>query len=107
MSKYEKVRQLGKGSFGNVFLVTTISSKQCLVLKEVNIRTLNEKEREQALTEIEILAKCKHLNVIKYKHAFVDSQTALLGIVMEFAESGISCTLYSHRLVLVYVIETQ
>ena len=38
--------------------------------------------------EIEILAKCKHLNVIKYKHAFVDTVAAVLGIVMEFAKFG-------------------
>ena len=88
MNKYQKIKQLGKGSFGNVFLVQTTSSKSNLVLKEVGIRTLNEKERDQALMEIEILAKCKHLNVIKYKHAFVDTAAAVLGIVMEFAKFG-------------------
>ena len=97
MNKYQKIKQLGKGSFGNVFLVQTTSSKSNLVLKEVGIRTLNEKERDQALMEIEILAKCKHINVIKYKEAYIAGEC--LCLAMEYASRGkVYVLLYSRSL---------
>jgi NIMA (never in mitosis gene a)-related kinase len=41
-------------------------------LKKVKILDLNEKERQNALNEVRILASVNHPNVISYKEAFVD-----------------------------------
>ena len=53
---------------------------------------MSEKAKEQSLTEVAALAKCKHLNVIRYRQAFVDK--GMLKIVMEYANAGncyVSC----------------
>ena len=49
---------------------------------------LKEKERENALNEIRILASVDHKNVISYKEAFFDENEQKLCIVMEYADSG-------------------
>lgn len=39
---------------------------------------LSEKEKENALNEVRILASIKHTNVISYKEAFIDEPTQTL-----------------------------
>lgn len=41
-------------------------------MKKVRMQTLNEKERQNALNEVRILASIKHPNIIGYKEAFID-----------------------------------
>lgn len=41
-------------------------------LKKVKIMNLSEKEKENALNEIRILASITHPNVVQYKEAFVE-----------------------------------
>jgi NIMA (never in mitosis gene a)-related kinase len=49
---------------------------------------LSEKERENALNEVRILASIDHPNIISYKEAFIDEESASLWIVMEYADAG-------------------
>jgi NIMA (never in mitosis gene a)-related kinase len=41
-------------------------------LKKVPMTNLSDKEKENALNEVRILASVKHKNVISYKEAFTD-----------------------------------
>ncbi|XP_076453647.1 uncharacterized protein LOC143288875 [Babylonia areolata] len=84
--EYEKLRLLGSGSYGKAWLVRCRSKKKQAVLKEIKLDSLSDKEMEQALLEVKILAKCRHVNIISYCEAFVSA--CRLHIVMEFAESG-------------------
>ncbi len=47
-------------------------------LKKVKMEHLSEKERENAINEVRILASIKHPNVIQYKEAFIDEQSKSL-----------------------------
>jgi NIMA (never in mitosis gene a)-related kinase len=49
---------------------------------------LNDKEKQNALNEVRILASINHPNIIGYKEAFFDDQSSTLNIVMEFADNG-------------------
>jgi NIMA (never in mitosis gene a)-related kinase len=49
---------------------------------------LSEKEKENALNEVRILASITHPNVIAYKEAFFEEATQTLCIVMEYADGG-------------------
>jgi NIMA (never in mitosis gene a)-related kinase len=49
---------------------------------------LNDKEKENALNEVRILASINHPNVIAYKEAFFDDNSSSLCIVMEYADGG-------------------
>ncbi|CAG5125285.1 unnamed protein product, partial [Candidula unifasciata] len=86
MARYDKVVLLGTGSYGKVWLVDTHNStRDQKVLKEINLTGLGEKDIEQALTEVTILARCRHSNIIGYSEAFVNKTTLRLSIVMEYA----------------------
>jgi NIMA (never in mitosis gene a)-related kinase len=50
--------------------------------------TLTEKERENALNEVRILASIEEPNVISYKESFIDEPSSSLCLVMEFADNG-------------------
>ena len=41
-------------------------------LKKVRMQKLSDKEKENALNEVRILASIKHPNIVAYKEAFID-----------------------------------
>jgi len=47
-------------------------------LKKVRLTNLNEKEKENAINEVRILASIQHENVISYKEAFIEPNTQSL-----------------------------
>ena len=57
-------------------------------LKMVEMRNLSEKEKDNAINEVRILASIDHQNIISYKEAFIDSKSDTLCIVMELVDNG-------------------
>jgi NIMA (never in mitosis gene a)-related kinase len=57
-------------------------------MKKVKMQKLSDKEKENALNEVRILASINHPNVIGYKEAFFEDQTNCLCVVMEHADGG-------------------
>ena len=49
---------------------------------------LSQKEKDNAINEVRILASLQHPNICGYKEAFVEQGTSTLCIVMEFANGG-------------------
>jgi len=54
----------------------------------VKLGKLNDKEKDNALNEVRILASLEHPNIVAYKEAFFEESTQTLCIVMEFADGG-------------------
>jgi NIMA (never in mitosis gene a)-related kinase len=52
------------------------------------LKTLKEKEIQNALNEVRILASIKHPNIIGFKEAFYMSENHVLCMVMELAQGG-------------------
>ena len=57
-------------------------------MKKVKMGKLSEKEKQNAVNEVRILASINHPNVIGYKEAFFENSTGNLCIVMEMADGG-------------------
>ena len=87
-SDFEKIKELGKGSFGSVYLVRRKEDHKIYALKSVYIEKLNKKEQQNSVNEVRILASVNHPNVIGYKEAFWDDVQNTLNIVMEYADDG-------------------
>ncbi|GFU12508.1 hypothetical protein NPIL_455051 [Nephila pilipes] len=87
MARYDKVKVIGSGTFGKVWLVKSKLSRHSYILKEINFQTLNESDRQQALNEVAILSKCNHKNIIRYRDAVLETNQTL-SIIMEYAEGG-------------------
>ena len=57
-------------------------------LKKVKMAGLSQKEKENALNEVRILASINSPTIVAYKEAFFEDQSTSLCIVMEYANSG-------------------
>ncbi|KAA6390615.1 MAG: putative G2-specific protein kinase nimA [Streblomastix strix] len=77
---------LGKGSYGSVHAVRRIADGKLYALKEINIKSMSFREREDAVNEIRILASFKHPNITRYREAFIENDK--LYIVTEYADEG-------------------
>jgi NIMA (never in mitosis gene a)-related kinase len=88
LSDFSIIKKLGDGAYSSVFKVKRNDDSEFYSLKKVNMISLSEKERENALNEIRILASIDHPNVIGYKDAFIDEATSSLCMVMEYADNG-------------------
>lgn len=72
---FEILSKLGEGAYSTVYKVRRLSDKIEYALKRVKLGNLNEKERENALNEIRILASIRNPNVICYKEAFWENNS--------------------------------
>ena len=57
-------------------------------MKKVKLDKLKEKEKQNALNEVRILASIQHPHIIAYKEAFLDDSTSCLCLVTEYADNG-------------------
>lgn len=67
------------------FIFWYVQDKSLVVWKEVNLARLTDKERRDALNEVDILSILNHANIITYYNHFLDEETLL--IEMEYANS--------------------
>ena len=88
MNGFKILNKIGEGSYSTVLKVQRIEDGNIYALKRVKFRKLSDKEKQNALNEIRILASVKDKNVISYKEAFFDEKDSSLGIVMEYADKG-------------------
>ena len=88
MNDFEIISKLGEGAYSTVFKVKRIIDNQIYALKKVKLMNLSEKEKENSLNEVRILASVKSNFVVSYKEAFFDEKDNTLCIVMEFADRG-------------------
>jgi len=88
MQNFQVVKSLGEGAFSTVYKVKRLSDNQEYALKKVKMGKLTEKEKQNALNEVRILASINHPNVISYKESFFEDKSSTLCIVMEYADGG-------------------
>ena len=86
MRNYSVVKQIGKGSFGTVELVTRGLEREKMVVKKVDVRAMTPQERDEAKKEVDMLQRFDQPNIVQYKESFVEN--GQLCIVMELASSG-------------------
>lgn len=96
--KYKFIQSIGKGSYGEVWLVvplrqpsSTKSTSKQYVLKRLDLRQQSyettENDLEGAEREAKLLSKLKHPNIVAYIESFRSSDN-FLNIVMAYCEGG-------------------
>lgn len=83
---YRVLRRIGKGSFGEAYLVRSHEDGKRYVAKTVDIASMTEKEKKDVQNEIRILGAVKHPNIIRYREHFMIG--TYIFIVMEYADGG-------------------
>ncbi|XP_066951321.1 uncharacterized protein [Macrobrachium rosenbergii] len=86
MEDIEVIKEIGRGSYGSVWLVSRISDHRLLVLKSVKLSHLNSEEEKTARQEVHILAGLRHPNIVSYKGSFEMNQH--LHLLMTYCEGG-------------------
>lgn len=64
---YEKIEQIGEGTYGQVYMAREIATGEVVALKKVRMDNEKEGFPITAIREIKILKKLQHANVIKLK----------------------------------------
>ena len=96
--KYKFLKQIGKGSYGEVWLVLPLrhlisikSTSKQYVLKRLDLRQQSNdptaNDIEVAEREAKLLSKLKHPNIVAYTESF-RSKDGFLNIIMAYCEGG-------------------
>ena len=78
LAGFQILNKLGEGAYSSVYKVKRLNDSKIYALKKVRMLDLSEKEKENALNEVRILASIKCQNIIAYKEAFVDEPSQSL-----------------------------
>jgi len=62
----------GEGAYSTVYKVVRRKDSMEYALKKVKLDNLSDKEVENALNEVRILASIRNKNIISYKETFLD-----------------------------------
>ena len=85
-SDYQEIKLIGRGNFGAAFLVMHKKDEKKIkyIAKKINLQSLNEKDRINALNEADLLKTMAHPNIVSYKDSFIEEDVLI--IVMEYCE---------------------
>ncbi|XP_072019218.1 serine/threonine-protein kinase Nek8-like [Amphiura filiformis] len=86
MEKYEKIRVVGRGAYGTVYLCVRLGDQKQVIIKQIPVEQMTKEERQVALNEAKVLAMLDHPNIIEYYENFLEDKALM--IVMEYAEGG-------------------
>lgn len=87
MDSYVKLNSIGRGNYGEAWLVRNKYDRKKYVLKSIDLRFADEKERIGARQEAELLSRLKHPNIVAYKESF-NAPDGYLCIAMGYCEGG-------------------
>ncbi|XP_030851438.1 serine/threonine-protein kinase Nek8 [Strongylocentrotus purpuratus] len=86
MEQYEKIKVVGRGAFGTVYLCRRLHDMKLIIIKQIPVEQMTKDERQSALNEVKVLSMLDHPNIIEYYENFLEDKALM--IVMEYAEGG-------------------
>ena len=86
VGNYQIGELLGKGAIGFVYKGLHLDTGNIVAIKQVSTQNIREDQRNSIQSEINLLKRLKHKNIVKYID-FIKSESHL-SIILEFVESG-------------------
>ncbi|XP_019881226.2 serine/threonine-protein kinase Nek8 isoform X2 [Aethina tumida] len=83
---YEKLKIVGKGSFGTATLCKRLQDDKLVVMKEILTIDMDNTQKLSAFNEVNIISTLSHPNIIKYLGNFQNNDSLI--IIMEYADGG-------------------
>lgn len=88
MDNYEVLDLIGKGNFGSISKILRKSDNKILVWKELDYGRMTEKEKQNIVSEVNILRDLHHPNIVRYYDRIIDKKNTKIYIIMEYCEGG-------------------
>ena len=85
-TEYKELKCIGRGNFGSAFLVSNRKTSVKYVAKKIILEQLPEKERQNALLEVNLLRCLEHPNIVEYIGSYMED--GFLIIIMEYCDVG-------------------
>lgn len=76
------------GSFGKVCKIKRKSDGKVMVWKEMNYAKMGDKEKQQLVSEVNILKELNHPHIVRYYERIIDKNNQKIYIIMEYCEKG-------------------
>jgi serine/threonine protein kinase len=68
--------------------VRRVTDGETLVWKEINFEKMTSREKQQLVTEVNLLKGLEHPNIVRYEDRIVDKKTSKVYIIMEYCSGG-------------------
>lgn len=76
------------GSFGRVSKIKRVSDGRILVWKEMDYGMMSDKEKQQIVSEVNILRDLQHPHIVRYYDRLIDKKNLKIYIIMEYCKGG-------------------
>lgn len=81
---YSNLSKIGQGASGGVYIAHSISTDDCVAIKEMNLE--KQPKKELIINEIMTMKECRHDNIVNFIDAYMLKNN--LWIIMEYMEGG-------------------
>ena len=89
MEDYERIKGVGRGAFGTVYLCRNRTDNRQVIIKEIPVDQLSTFDRQSTINEVKVLAMLHHPNIIEYYDNFIQDKGKLISIRHITVEKGI------------------
>ncbi|XP_014247814.1 serine/threonine-protein kinase Nek2-like [Cimex lectularius] len=88
LEDYEVLSIIGRGTFGTCYKVKSKITNQLFVWKAVDYGKLSEDNKKNLVSEVNLLSKLDHPNIVKYFDRIIHVETTTLYIITEWCQGG-------------------
>lgn len=88
IENYEVLSIIGTGSFGTCYRVKNKINDKEFVWKAVEYGKMSEEKKQLLVSEVNLLSKLKHPNVVQYYNHIIHKKSFTLYIIMEYCSGG-------------------
>nr|CAB3264287.1 serine/threonine-protein kinase Nek2 [Phallusia mammillata] len=88
LSDYDILYQIGSGSYGKCLKVRRRSDSKILVWKDMDYGSMTEPEKQQLVSEVNLLRELKHRFIVRYHDRIIDRSKSRLYLIMEYCAGG-------------------
>jgi len=98
VSDYEVLYTIGSGSYGKCIKIRRKADDKVLVWKDMDYGSMTEGEKQQLVSEVNLLRELKHPYIVRYHDRIIDRSNCRLYLVMEYCAGGdLASIILKHR----------